>query len=96
MTTTTSWRATLQVDVVERLEVAEALVHALELDDRVAGARRLGGVGEHGAVGLRFGRRVIWSPPPVSVSSRWLSRLIVYDTVQNSRAANASDSGPSS
>ena len=41
MTTTTSCRPTLRLMSCERREVAEALVDALELDDRLAGTRHL-------------------------------------------------------
>ena len=48
---------------------------------------RLGGVGEHVAADWRLGHRV---PTPSFVSSRWLSRDIVYDPTQNRNATNTS------
>ncbi len=57
------------VDVLERLEVAEVLVDAFELDHRLAGARHLGGIGEHFSVCHR-------TPTPSFFSNRLLSRDI--------------------
>ena len=73
-----------QVDVVQRLEVTEELVHAFHLDDHVTCDLRR--IGEH------LSRQLIvhLTPTPSRRSSRWLSRLIVYETVQNMSAANAS------
>ena len=93
ITTTTSCDADLQVDVLQRLEVAEELVDVFDLDHHV-GRRDRCGIVEDGSVGgRRFVARCLLAhriPTPSLFSSRWLSRLIVYDTIQNISAANVS------
>jgi hypothetical protein len=79
MTTTTSWRPDVHVDVLEGLEVAEELVDTLAGDHRVAGATVASESTLPGSViaGLDPSCRYLLVPTPRRFSSRWLARDIV-------------------
>ena len=77
----------LQVDGLQRGEVAEPFRDTDELDHRLALDLRR--VGEHGSGVAHL------VPTPSRRSSRWLSRLIVMHPIQNSSMRNAIDSANS-
>ena len=82
----------VEVDVASAVNVPKRFTTPSQLDHDLACAGDLRRVGEHRCGSVRLGHLV---PTPSLRSSRWLSRLIVMQPIQNMNMMNASVSAVS-